>query len=83
MTRPPLLQQALKLGIVILRRAKKAFYVTVFTNGMHYPVTDPGGVSLGQLPPKRLWHPLECRPFAINAPLFGANGSRNRDKKIL
>ena len=41
------------------------------------------GVSLGQLPPKRQWHPLEWRPFAINAPLFGAYGSRNRDKNII
>jgi len=39
------------------------------------------GGSLGNCPPKRLWHPVEWRPFAINAPLFGAHGSRNRDKK--
>ena len=25
--------------------------------------------------PKPLWRPLEWRPFAINAPLFGAHGS--------
>jgi len=43
-------------------------------------VADPGG-SLGQLPPKRLWRPVEWRPFAINAPRFGAHGSRSRDKK--
>jgi len=39
-------------------------------------VADPGGGTLGQLPPKRLW-----RPFAINAPHFGAHACRNRDKK--
>jgi len=37
--------------------------------------------SLGQLPPKRLWRPIEWHPFVINATLFGAHGSRNRDKK--
>jgi len=41
------------------------------------PAADQGGGgSLGQLLPKRLW----C-PFAINAPLFGAHESRNRDQK--
>ena len=44
-----------------------------------------GGSRGGQFgatsPPKRLWRPLEWRPFAIKAPLFGAHGSRNRDKK--
>jgi len=39
------------------------------------------GGSLGQLPPQTLVAPLEWRSFAINAPLFGAHGSRNRDKK--
>jgi len=39
------------------------------------PVADPG--SFGQLPPKPLW-----RPFATNAPLFGAHGSKT-DQKIL
>jgi len=32
---------------------------------------------------KPLWRPLEWRPFAINAPLFGANGSRNSFKNTL
>jgi len=32
-------------------------------------------------PPQTSVTPLEWRPFAINAPLFDAYGSRNRDKK--
>jgi len=47
---------------------------------MYNPAVDPGG-SLGQLPPKHLWRPLQWRPFSINAPLFGVHQSRNRDKK--
>jgi len=39
------------------------------------------GAVWGNCPPKRLWRPLEWQHFAINAPLFGAHGSSNRDKK--
>jgi len=39
------------------------------------------GCSLGQPPPKRLWCPVQWRPFDINAPLFGAYRSRIRDQK--
>jgi len=46
-------------------------------------VADPGGAVWGNCPPKPLWRPLEWRPFAINAPLFGAHGSRNRFKNTL
>ena len=42
-----------------------------------------GGQFGATYPPKRLWRLLERRPFAINAPLFGAHGTRNRDKNIL
>jgi len=45
-------------------------YCTLPTKTPFLPVVDTGVGSLGQL-----------RPFAINAPLFGAQGSRNRDKK--
>jgi len=54
------------------------FAMAVLNNG-----GSRGMGSLGQLPPKCLWCPLEWRPFAINAPLFGAHGSRNRDQKYL
>jgi len=46
-------------------------------------VANPGGVFDATAPPKCLWRPLEWRPFARNAPLFGAHGSRNRDKNTL
>jgi len=44
------------------------------------PVVDSEGGNLGQLPPNLLWRPLEWRPFAINAPLFGVHGRRNKFK---
>jgi len=44
------------------------------------PVANPEGAVWGNCPPKRLWRPLAWLTFAINASLFGAHGSRNRDK---
>ena len=47
-----------------------------------YPsVADPRGQFGTTAPTKRLWRPLDWCSFAINAPLFGACGSRNRDGK--
>jgi len=46
-------------------------------SALAWAVADPGWGSLGQLPPKPMWRPLDWRPFATNAPLFGAHGSRN------
>jgi len=42
-----------------------------------------GGQFEATATPKPLWRPLEWRPFAINAPLFGAPGSRNILKNTL
>ena len=59
--------------------------VTTKTEFNHFQLTNKvaglGGGSLGKMPPKRLWRPLKWCPFAINAPLFGAHGTRNRDRK--
>jgi len=33
-------------------------------------VTDPRGVVWGNCPRKRLWRPVEFRPFDINAPFL-------------
>ena len=41
-------------------------------------VADPGGAMWGNFPPKRLWRPHEWRPFAINAPPLGAQGTKDR-----
>jgi len=46
---------------------------------VHYPGQwrIQGGAVWGNCPPKPLWRPLDWRPFATNAPIFGAHGSRN------
>jgi len=46
-------------------------------------VADSGGTVWGNCPHKPLWRALEWRPFAINAPFFGAHGSSNRFKNTL
>jgi len=44
-------------------------------------VADPGGGSLGQLPPPNgCGAPFKWRPSDENAPLFGAYRSRNKGK---
>jgi len=58
----------------------------MFITVTHCTITSSGGSRgriWGNCPPKPLWRPLEWRPFAINAPLFGAHGSRNRFKNTL
>ena len=44
-------------------------------------MVDPEEAVWGNCPAKRLWRPVGWRSFGINALLFGAHGSRNRDKK--
>ena len=51
---------------------------TLHLNGEVHSGGSMGGQFGATAPPKPLWRPLEWRPFAVNAPLFGAHGSRNR-----
>jgi len=44
-------------------------------------LADPEGGQFGaSASPKPLCRPIQWRPFAINARLFGSHGSRNRFK---